>query len=260
MRILGLLSSDVRGGDGRIAADALFPQRMRAPLAAALGEEVEILAREVWPDERLTGVAERWMAQHEPDLVMLSVSGFWFLYESIPARLQRYGPVGRGAAKGLLAMAATPWLAHNKAFRSGRSLASRIFPGTAYFEPEEVIARCEDVIRGVLRAEGSYLVVVAPSLQDGWAKDEVTRGRLMARRDRVESALEAFCRERSVEFWGSAMFGQLRDPRGRSLQGDGLHLDEEGHRRAAERYLAASLALCRRAKAANAGESPQASE
>lgn len=258
MRILGLLSSDVRGGDGRIADSALFPQRMRAPLAAALGEEVEIVAREVWPDEQLIPVVERWMARHEPDLVMLGVSGFWFLYESIPARLQRYGPLGRVAARGLLALAATPWLAHNRAFRSGRSFASRIFPGASYFEPDEVIERCEEVIRTVLRAEGSYLVVVAPSMQDGWARDEASRVRLMARRDRVESALAAFCNERKVEFWGSAMFAQLRDPRGRSVQGDGLHLDEEGHRRAAENYLAASLALCRRAKAANAGDASSA--
>jgi len=252
------MSSDVRGGDGRIAENALFPQRMEAPLAAALGEEVEIVAREVWPDERLIRVVERWMAQHEPDLVILVVSGFWFLYQSIPARLQRYGPVGRAAAKALLAMAATPWLAHNRAFRSGRSVASRIIAGAPYFEPEEVIARCEEVIRTVLRAEGVYLLVIAPGMANHWAKDEQTRERLGARRDQVEAALEAFCRERKVEFWASSVSAQLRDPRGRSVQGDGLHLDAEGHRRAAEHLLAPLVALCRRAKAASEGEASRA--
>lgn len=248
MRILGLLNSNVRGGDAKIAEQALFPSRMRGPLSDALGETVEITARVAWPSPLLPSVAERWMHEVQPDLVVFPISSFWFLYESVPVRLERkLGFSGRCISSLSLKAAATPWLAHNAAFQSMRRTAQRTIGGSAHFEPDEVIEVATATIRTLLRQERSYLLVIGPSGGDDWATDEASAGRIAARRAHVEGALNALCRSLHIEYWDTGTMSRMRDARPRSLQGDRLHLDEEGHRRTAEHYLDPIAALCRRA-------------
>ena len=250
MRILGLLNSNARGGDARIAAEDLFPNRMRAPLSEALGEPVEIAARIAWPTPKLPRVAAQWMAETRPDLVVFPISSFWFLYESVPVRLERnLGPVGRGIAAASLRAAATPWLAHNGAFQTFRRTAQRTVGGSAYFEPRQVIEVATATIRTVLRDENAYLLVIGPSGGDKWATDATSAERIATRRRTVDEAMSGICRSLHVEYWGTKTIAAMRDPRPASLQGDRLHLDAEGHRRTAEHYRDPLTALCRRAQA-----------
>lgn len=249
MKVLGLLSSDVRGGDARPARETLFPSRMQAPLAERLGEPVEIEARAIWPTPNLPQVAERWVARSEPDLVVVSIGAFWFLYESMPVRLEKqFGPVGRFAAALLLRAAARPRLAHNGPVQSVRRWLQAHIGGSAHFEPEEVIEVARNLIRALLRHERVYLVVTGPSGGDAWATDERGARRIAERRAAVDTAMEEFCKALHVEYWSVGQLSQMRDPRPSSLQGDRLHMDEEGHRRTAERYLDFSEALLRRAR------------
>jgi hypothetical protein len=249
VKILALLTSDVHGGDARIAASALFPSLMQDALSEALGEPVEIAARAVWPKPNLPQVVDGWMHAVEPDLVMLSVSSFWFLYESVPLRLRKFGRPGEIVDRACRTAAATPWLAHNRPFQALRRTVQRGVGGRAHFEPGEVIKTCQLAIRSILQREGAYLVVVGPAGGDEWATDAAAARRIRERRQHVHDAMQVFCRSLHVEYWDAGVVSKMADPQPASRQGDQLHLDEQGHKRLAEYYLDASVQLCRRAQA-----------
>jgi hypothetical protein len=251
VKILGLVSSDAHGGKGNIPKEDLYPAAMQAPLAKAIGEEVEVVARALWPNPGVDRVVARWIEEVQPDMVLFAVSSFWFLYESTPVRIERkLGTPGRLISQGSQKVAATPWLAHNRAFQWGRKQAQRTVGGSAWFEPDEVIARSTDIIREVIRHEGSYLVVSGPGGGERWAQTEEQRNRSEARRDTVDHALASLCAKHHIEYWGKEKWAPLRDPGKASLQGDQLHLDREGHKRVAERYFDVSLGWVQRAKEA----------
>lgn len=251
MRILGLLNSNAHGGKGDIPRDELFPAAMQAPLTKAIGEQVEVFARAVWPNPGLERVVEKWMNDFQPELVVFPISSFWFLYESTPVRIERrFGSAGLFISKKSQKLAATPWLAHNRPFQWTRKQAQRVIGGQAWFEPGEVIDVAQKVIRSVIRREGTYLVVFGPSGGEKWAQDQAALDRLVKRRESVDHALADFCKLHHVEYWDQEQMASLRDPRGSSLQGDELHLDREGHRRVVEHQFGLSVGLVKRALAA----------
>lgn len=251
MKILGLGSSDVHGGKGNIPAEELYPNAMAPALAKAIGEPVELIARALWPNPGTNLVVRRWLEELEPDLVVYAVSSFWFLYESTPVRIERrFGTPGRFISQQSQRIAATPWLAHNRVFQWGRKQTQRTLGGRAWFEPGDVIARSTEIIREVIQREGHYLVVVGPGSGDRWALNEAHRERLAARSDTVDTALAAICRGHHVHYTSSRSLASLQDPEGLSLQGDQLHLDREGHRRAAQRYFEVVLGWVQLAAAA----------
>ena len=256
LKILGLLNSNVHGGAGRIAESSLFPKQMERPLGEALGEHVEIIAREVWPTADLPGIVTGWMRTYEPDLVVLPITSFWFLYESVPLRFERFGVAGKMVSRVGRNVAGRPWLAHNRPFQALRRRSQKFVQGKPHFQPEEVIRIAQATARAVVQREGVYLVIVAPSGGEQWAADEAATGRAERRRVRVDQAMSAFCASIHAEYWDLATMAALRDPRKPALQGDQLHLNEEGHRRTAQRYMDFSIALCRRAVTARQNGEP----
>jgi hypothetical protein len=255
VRILGLLNSDVTGGDAQIPKQELFPARMAVALTKALGEGVDVTARNVWPTPRLPGRVDSWVKELKPELVVFSVTGFWFLYESTPVRLERrLGKPGRMLGKLSREVAARPRLAHNPVFRWSRKQTQKAVGGQSWFTADQVAEVSTKVISAVLRNESSYLVVLGPSGGDKWAKDARHLEALRARRQLVDQRVGDFCRAHHVEYWDEAKMASLKDPRGSSLQGDDLHLDAEGHRRTAEHQFAFSLSLVKRALAVARGD------
>ena len=206
MKILGLVSSDSHGGKGNIPKEDLYPAAMQKPLAKALGEPVEVTARALWPNPGVERVVRRWMEEVQPDLVLFSVSSFWFLYESTPVRIERkLGGPGRVISQQSQKVAATPWLAHNRVFQWGRKQTQRTLGGSAWFEPDEVISRSTDIIREVISHEGSYLVVSGPGGGERWAQTEEQRLRSEARRETVDRALVSLCAKHHIEYWGQEL-------------------------------------------------------
>lgn len=257
MKILGLLNSDVNAGDAEIPRQDLFPARMQQALAKTLGEDVEVDARNVWPTPRLPPLVAGWMGEFEPDLVVFSVTAFWFLYESTPVRLdRRLGWPGKAAGKLSREAAARPWLAHNRAFQWSRRATRNAVGGEAWFTPEQVIDISQKVILATLRRESAYTVVFGPSGGEKWARDESHLRELVARRRRVDAAMSAFCRAHHVEYWDEAKLASITDPRARSLQGDDLHLDREGHKRLAEHQFGLALGMVNRALEHSRGGRP----
>lgn len=258
MKILGLLNSNVNAGDADIPKQDLFPERMRAALAAKLGIEVEVEARNVWPTPRLPQLVAEWTREYEPDLIVFSVTGFWFLYESTPVRLERrLGWPGRALGRLSREAAARPWLAHNRAFQWSRKRTQRAIGGQSWFTEREVVEASQKVILATLRRESAYTVVFGPSGGEKWARDEAHLKELLGRRRRVDAAMAAFCKAHHVEYWDEEKRAGITDPRPSSLQGDDLHLDREGHRRLAEHQFGLALGMVQRALA-HGSETPSA--
>jgi len=249
MRILGLLNSNVHGGPANLPREELFPSAMQAPLGKAIGEPVEVTARAIWPTPALPAAVAKWMDEVNPELVVFPIGSFWFLYESTPVRIERrLGGPGHWINRRAQRVAATPWLAHNSAFQWSRKKTQRALGGDAWFEPEDVVAVAKEVIRTVLRYEGSYLVVMGPGGGQKWAADDGARERLARRQELVDDALARFCAELKVEYWDrNRKKVELPPSGGSSLQGDDLHLDVEGHRQTASRYFEFSRAMVERA-------------
>ena len=88
---------------------------------------------------------------------------------------------------------------------------------------------------------------LGPSGGERWASSPEAVERLVARRERVSRAIGEFCASHHIEYWDSARMAALRDTRPASRQGDDLHMDREGHRRAAEHYLDWGVGLVTRA-------------
>lgn len=251
MKILGLISSDAHGGKGNIPQQDLFPNAMQAPLGKAIGEPVETVARALWPNPGVHLVVRKWLEQTEPDMVLFAISSFWFTYESTPVRLERkLGTPGRFISQQSQRVAATPWLAHNRAFQWGRKQTQKVVGGQSWFEPEEVIARSTEIIREVIQREGSYLVVCGPGSGDRWNTEAAARERAQSKQSQVDKALAAFCLQHHVEYVSPAEMQAYRPAEQPSLQGDELHLDREGHRRVAEHYFKLALGWVERAQAA----------
>ncbi|MGE0597846.1 MAG: hypothetical protein AB7J35_11880 [Dehalococcoidia bacterium] len=249
MKILGLVGSDVHGGNANIPKQDLYPERMVVGLEKALGEGVEVVSRAVWPTPELPALVDRWMREFEPDLVVFSVSGYPFLYESTPVRIERrLGPVGRLIGQTSRKAAAQPRLAHNRTFQWSRKAVQRIIGGEAWFTAKEVSDISKQVISAVLRSESGYIEVFGPSGGEKWSRNHQHLNRLIARRRWVDRELAEFCQAHHVAYWDEARRATIADPKPKALQGDDLHLNKEGHKRMAEYQFDLALGMARRAR------------
>ncbi len=245
------MNSNATGGKGNISQEVLFQNLFGRALEKFINEPVDLVGRPLWPNPGTHKVVRKWMDEFQPELVTFYVSSFWFLYESTPVRVERkFGTAGRFVSQQSQRVAATPWLAHNKAFQWGRKQTQRVVGGSAWFEPDEVIARSIEIIREVIQDEGAYLVVIGPAGGKNWATDEEHLERIVARRNTVDSALASFCKNHHIEYVSVADQEAMSQPGRVSLQGDELHLDKEGHRQVAERYFMVGLGWAQRAIAA----------
>jgi len=245
------MNSNATGGRAKISQEELFQNLFGRALEQFIKEPVEVMARPLWPNPGTHRVVRRWLEEFQPELVSFYVSSFWFLYESTPVRIERrLGRPGRWISQQSQKAAATPWLAHNRVFQWGRKQTQKVVGGQAWFEPDEVIARSIEIIREVLQSEGAYLVVIGPAGGNNWARNEAHLETIVARRNTVDRALASFCKNHHIEYLSVADQEAMMDSRPVSLQGDELHLDEQGHRQVAERYFMVGLGWAQRAIAA----------
>lgn len=198
-------------------------------LAEASGEEVETTIRVIWPDPPLPDLVDRWLDRYEPDVVLLVVSSYWFTYVSVPVRVQRnFGPLGRPLARAGLKAAATPWIAHNRAFRLARRATIAAIGGSTNFTLEQVVSSMEACIRRVLAREHVALAVRGPRL--AYAADGTARSRRWAeeRRSAVNRHMANFCEQLHVEYIDYGIGDSAIDSPG-DFQGDLVHATAAVH-------------------------------
>lgn len=196
MKLLFLGNSNDTAGAGRGAGRAAGVARA---LEQEFGEPVELEVRPVWPTEALPGLVEKWLHRYEPDMVFISIPGYWFLYESVPLKLQRrWGPPGRWLARIGFAAADNPAIAGRGPFHALRWLAVRTVGGVTHFEPEQLMDVVEPIMRTVVRTESTALVVRPPNASAGWYTSSFRRRWRDQREARLMSSLTRLCDELHV--------------------------------------------------------------
>lgn len=233
--------------DGRaeVTAEERRAAIVEKRLSEALGEPVETMVRQAWPDERLPGLVARWMDEFQPDLVLLPVGSFSFNYESVPLKIERMlGPVGRPIARLGLRAAETPAIANRGAFHALRRFAQRTIGGATYFEPEQVLEVMTSCIRTIVQHEHAILIVKGSRGSRDWAVNDRSRRRSEERRVLMHRELQALCNELHVDYFGAETPRYL-DPEAApgSTIGDRFHYDAAGHRSSADRQLEMVLSV-----------------
>jgi hypothetical protein len=227
MRVLRLATSD------DVIRDV--PEQLRSPriaesvLAAAVGEPVETIARPIWPRPNLPDLVDRWLEQYRPNLVYFTVVPFWYVYESVPVRLERrLGPVGRKLGPVGQRVAGTPF-SNTLLFRALRLAGMRTMGGEPHFSPEQVLEVVSACIRRIVVHEDVALVVIGSTgrrcVSYGWGGVARDSGR----RATVHEGLSALCSQLHVPYFGGDRL--MQTSRWKALLGtDGSHLGVEGQR------------------------------
>lgn len=254
MKILRLGNSqDFVGVDPAFSRESL----LCSGLEAELGEPVEMVTKRAWPTERLPLLLRGWLEEEEPDVVFLQVPSYWFMYESVPLKLQRrLGRLGVAVGKRGQALADVSWLAHNRVFRTGRKLLTRVIGGEANFTAEEVIERMTAVVREVVRHEGVVLHVQGPPSDAHYGHSRRAMARLEQSRQQVTQKLAELCAAYRVSFRGYPV-PTWQTGEGPKSGGDGVHYGAEGNAVWAAPRVADIAAAVREARGTGAGEARQ---
>ena len=231
MRILLLGSSDDTGQwfEGGKKKHELAGERLQAEL----GEPVEWVVKGIWPTESLPKRVEGWIADCDPDVIYLNTGSYWFLYRSVPLRVQRLlGKVG-GESVGNVGFrfAKSERWAYNAVFRTARRILQNTIGGDTHFTRQQVTDCMSECLRVAVRKEGAVVVVKGPHGKDRhsvsprrFRSDE--RERLKMHRD-----LQTLCEQLHVTYDGVGE-GGVRDlpayGRG-TTTGDGLHANAVRH-------------------------------
>lgn len=246
-----LSNSEVIGG-GMLKAEETWPALVAPKLTEAMGEPVEVFARQIWPDADLPETIARWIEREDPDVVMYQVNSFWFLYESVPLRIGRWlGPLGKPFVNASLRAADTPWLTHNVVVRKSRAWAQRHIGGDTHFTTDEVIRVSKASVRAIAKGEGRTIVVRVPSRGSSYSYGPKSELRRQARLAQVRDELGAFSKEIHVEFQSGK--GADEPTAKRTVLGDGIHSDAGGQVVQAEKWFRRLLPLCRSAAAERSG-------
>jgi len=227
-------SNDVFPG---LPEEDLAPAVCARILEATLGETVETSVRATWPTDDFAERVRGWLARHEPDVVILRVAPYWYKYDSVPLRVERWlGRAGAPIAKAGTRAAASPRIAYNRPFQALRRACYRFVGGDTNFTTDEVIARSTAVIRSIVAREGVVLVV--RHCDGGKPFERQYHARSWRRRRKVDAALRSLCRDLHVPYLSNM------DPTIEGSDGyfDGVHLQRDGQRRVGEEEAAAVLA------------------
>ncbi len=236
MRVLYLGTSDDRGP--AIEGTAATPEIVETMLSTSLATSVELIVKEAWPNENLPAVLERWVAEVDPDLIVICVNGYWFSYTSVPQKLRRvFVRAGSGVANTGLRLADVPWFAHNVLFRTARRLVTAAVGGDTFFSGREVVERIEECVKTSIRREGTIVAVRGAEGQSPYAETARSRDGKELRRTAVNNALAEMCRKHHIKFvarqepvWRSHA-GELE------FTGDGIHKGASTLRMRAERIV-----------------------
>ncbi|MBK6318175.1 MAG: hypothetical protein IPF51_05255 [Dehalococcoidia bacterium] len=202
-------------------------------LEAELGEPVEWVVKGVWPTPELPGLVERWVEESQPDLVYVNTGSYWFLYRSVPLRVERLlGRVGgeRLGDAGARVAKSKRW-AYNAPFRFTRRVLQATIGGDTNFTTQQVIDRMSDCVRIAARAEGAVVVVKGPHGKARLSARKRAFERDERERLKLHKALEDLCAELHVTYDGVGEGGVRNQPAflGGTTVGDGLHANEVRH-------------------------------
>lgn len=228
MKILILGHSMFRANKS-VGEDALPQNRVMPERDAALGGRPEFIVKFAWPNENLPDVVEKWIAEEQPDVVLLLLNEFWFNYRSAPQFVERkFGPVGQLAGKAGARIGRNPRLAYSGPFQKFRKLTQARVGADAFFEPDHVVSVVSDVLRRIMRSEGVVPLVVGPMGRIEEAISPAFRVESARRRARVAGPMADFCATHHITYWGPDSPEAKGVPQNVSRMADDLHPDADG--------------------------------
>ena len=209
---------------------------VRDRLAELYGEPVEVIPKNIWPNDSMPRVVDGWIEKNEPDVIYMTMAAYWFCYQSVPLRvrrlLKRLGPKVSDAG---FRAAESPRWAFNPVFRGARGAMQRTLGGDTHFTTSEVIERVTATIQAVLRHEGVVLAIQGADGRTDYGFTRRSRARNERRRQEVHRALKEFCAEHHVTYENTETARWTTDKvLSKNRVGDGLHANARWHEHSAE--------------------------
>lgn len=133
----------------------------RRHLEALTGETVEITARVIWPSDALPGIIADWLDRYQPDVVMFKLDAYWYLFPSLPLRVENLAGrlLGKHVRKVGESAARREWLSRSAPYRWLQKRAIGAIGQATFFSPQEVAQVTERCIRTVVAREDIGLTV-----------------------------------------------------------------------------------------------------
>lgn len=226
MKILRLTnSSDLYPG---IPPERRSPAVAERLIASATGESVETIQKAMWPTPEFPDVVQRWMEQHQPDVVFFRLSSFWVAYESVPLRVSRkLGRFGGPVANAGLRIGERPWLVERAAYKATRRAVVRVVRGDTYFTPTAATEILTEVFRKIATQESVIPVVRGTSLLLNSSGSKAGLSRSKSRVAELNHLTEAACNAARIPFFAEPPALALSTNR----LGDEIHDDAAAHER-----------------------------
>jgi hypothetical protein len=241
VKIMILGNSELHGGQ-QLKPEQVWTALIVEPLSRELGEPVEIFARTIWPADELPSLIGRWIDREQPDVVVIDVNSYWYMYESVPERFNRWlGKIGGPIARSGAWAGRTPWVSYNPVARGIRRLAQVTIGGDTLFSTGYVIDLMRQCVKVAVQGEDRVVQVRTPKRGKSYAYGRRGAVRRDRRKAEVDAGLRQFCLDLHVSYVGP---GDPEPPSGASRQGDGLHSDAEGQKTQAIRWQRRLMPLC----------------
>jgi hypothetical protein len=198
-------------------------------LQEATGSDWETVLKPIWPTERLPALVERWASEEQPDLVLLCLAGYWATFASVALRLERNVPIVGGQLARLARRTAETRMAAESRFTEVvRDLATRVAGVEYNFDPEELVALFEGILRRLLQDERLTIAVRGPGLTPQKTSRRLQRERA-GRYQTWEGGIRAVCERLHVVYLqADPLLEDLRS--GVRLPGDPAHYTLDGTR------------------------------
>ena len=222
-------------------------------IEAATGEPVETTCRVVWPRREVPDLVDSWIERYRPDIVIFWLNCYWFTYLNIPE-------YGRSTPRVLKAVGRLAKRVHLKKAVVSRAATLRLrvldsqVRGRESFEPRQVIALSEAVIRRVLQHEEVSLIVRGSEWSSPVHSPAVATtaipARAEGRRLAVHREVGGLCERLHVPYFG--VEDGLQYARDGLLCPDSIHPSARTHANMAAQETAAILDIWRASGAGRA--------
>ncbi len=203
-----------------------------AMLSSATGRPVRTVVKPVWPSARVPALLDRWLAEVEPDLILICISSYWVETEILSTRFRRLGPLGRKVESVTQAAAMKPSFAESRPYLLGRKALLHTIGGRPNFSPAEIEGHVESWLRVILQRESVGAAVVGTPFSPDTLATRGARRRAHGRKDELRARLKALCQRLDVHYEmpphaPDAFAPELRLP-------DRVHFNEQAHARMGE--------------------------
>ncbi|MFN0095107.1 MAG: hypothetical protein ACKVVT_10075 [Dehalococcoidia bacterium] len=245
MRLLYLGSSNETKGD--LPADVRRAHLNARALEEAAQAPVELRIKYLWPNAVLPDVVDRWTEEFEPDVVAVQWSAWWC--ESLVIRRKvapRLGPLAPAADRVWRRLSRSERVSHTGVYRAANRLALKSLGGVSPFRLADVMPVVETTLRRLVRREELAVSVTAAPFTSHSGPGATRHAWAIDRRTASYALLRPVCERLHIPYSLPDLSADAFDPKWRL--GDGVHLNEAGHRRCSEVEAPVIIEAWRRAQ------------